>query len=37
MQKIWYTTWEVMYACVKNNAPESVVLSLVERFVNRSL
>lgn len=35
MQKIWYTTWEVMYACVKNNAPESVVLSLVERFVNR--
>ncbi len=36
MQKIWFTTWEVMYACVKNDAPESVVLSLVERFVNRT-
>lgn len=36
MQKIWYTMWEVMYACVKNDAPESVVLSLVERFVNRT-
>lgn len=35
MQKIWYTMWEVMFACVKNDAPESVVLSLVERFVNR--
>ena len=28
--------WEVMYACVKNDAPEPVVLSLVERFVNRT-
>lgn len=36
MQKIWYTMWEVMFACVKNDAPESVVLSLVERFVNRT-
>lgn len=36
MQKIWYAMWEVMYACVKNEAPETVVLSLVERFVNRS-
>lgn len=36
MQKIWYTMWEVMYACVKNDAPETAVLSLVERFVNRS-
>lgn len=36
MQKIWYTMWEVMFACVKNEAPEPVVLSLVERFVNRS-
>ena len=36
MQKIWFATWEVMYACVKNDAPESVVLSLVERFVNRT-
>ena len=36
MQKIWYTTWEVMYACAKNDAPESVVLSLVERFINRT-
>lgn len=36
MQKIWYAMWEVMYACVKNNAPESVILSLVERFVNRT-
>lgn len=35
MQKIWYTIWEVMYACVKNDAPASAVLSLVERFVNR--
>ncbi len=36
MQKIWYAMWEVMYACVKNDAPESVVLSLVERFVKRT-
>ena len=36
MQKIWYAMWEVMYACVKNEAPETVVLSLAERFVNRT-
>ncbi len=36
MQKIWYAMWEVMYACVKNEASETVVLSLVERFVNRT-
>lgn len=36
MQKIWYAMWEVMYACVKNDAPSTVVLSLVERFVNRT-
>lgn len=36
MNKIWFAMWEVMYACVKNEAPESVVLSLVERFVNRT-
>ena len=36
MQKIWYAMWEVIYACVKNEAPETVVLSLVERFVNRT-
>ena len=36
MQKIWFAMWEVMYACVKNDAPNEVVLSLVERFVNRT-
>ena len=36
MQKIWFAMWEVMYACVKNDAPQEVVLSLVERFVNRT-
>ncbi len=36
MQKIWFTMWEVMYACVKNDAPNEVILSLVERFVNRT-
>ena len=36
MNKIWYAMWEVMFACVKNDASESVVLSLVERFVNRT-
>ncbi|MBQ8458958.1 hypothetical protein IJ541_02520 [bacterium] len=36
MNKIWYAMWEVMFACVKNDAPETVVLSLVERFVNRT-
>lgn len=36
MQKIWYTMWEVMYACVKNDAPHEVTLPLVERFVNRT-
>lgn len=36
MQKIWYTTWEVMYACIQNNAPQDVLLNLVERYVNRT-
>lgn len=36
MQKIWYTMWEVMFACIKNEAPQAVVLTLVERFVNRT-
>jgi ABC-type glycerol-3-phosphate transport system permease component len=36
MNKIWYVMWEVMYACVKNDAPEATVLSLVEKFVNRT-
>lgn len=36
MQQIWYTIWEVMYACIKNEAPEHVVLSLIDRFVNRA-
>ena len=36
MQKIWYTMWEVMYACIQNQAPEGVVLSVVERYVNRT-
>ena len=36
MQKIWYTIWEVMYACIQNNAPDSVVLSVIERYVNRT-
>lgn len=36
MQKIWYTMWEVMYACAQNNAPDSVVLSVVERYVTRT-
>lgn len=36
MQKIWYTMWEVMYACVQNDAPHEVTLPLVERFVNRT-
>lgn len=36
MQKIWYVMWEVMYACVKNEASHEVVLTLVERFVNRT-
>lgn len=36
MQKIWYTIWEVMYACIQNQAPDAVVLSVVERYVNRT-
>lgn len=36
MQKIWYTMWEVMYACIQNQAPDGVVLSVVERYVNRT-
>ena len=36
MQKIWYTIWEVMYACIQNNAPDNVVLNIVERYVNRT-
>jgi len=36
MQKIWYTMWEVMYACVKSEADENVLLNLIERYVNRT-
>ena len=36
MQKIWYTIWEVMYACIQNEAPENVVLDIVKRYVNRT-
>lgn len=36
MQKIWYTMWEVMYACVQNNANDTVILSIVERYVTRT-
>lgn len=36
MQKIWYTMWEVMYACVQNNAPDNVILSIVEKYVGRT-
>jgi len=36
MQKIWYTIWEVMYACIQNEAPESIVLDIVKRYVNRT-
>ena len=36
MQKIWYTMWEVMYACVKNDAPPSSTLVIIERYVNRA-
>lgn len=36
MQKIWYTIWEVMYACIQNQAPDAVLLSVIERYVNRT-
>lgn len=36
MQKIWYTMWEVMYACAKNDSPHATTLIMVERFVNRT-
>ena len=36
MQKIWYTMWEVMYACIQNDAPDNIVLTIVERYVNRT-
>ena len=36
MQKIWYTIWEVMYACIQNQAPLEVVLNVLERYVNRT-
>ena len=36
MQKIWYTIWEVMYACIQNEALESIVLDIVKRYVNRT-
>ena len=36
MQKIWYVMWEVMFACVKNEASKEVVLSMIERFINRT-
>ena len=36
MQKIWYTVWEVMYACIQNSAPDDVLLAIIERYVNRT-
>jgi len=36
MQKIWYTMWEVMYACAQNNATDNVVLSVIEKYVTRT-
>ena len=36
MQKIWYTVWEVMYACIQNSASDEVLLSIIERYVNKT-
>ena len=36
MQKIWATMWDVMYACLKNEAPEAITLSIIERYVTRT-
>ena len=36
MQKIWYTVWEVMYACIQNSATDEVLLSIIERYVNKT-
>lgn len=34
MQKIWATMWDVMYACVENDASQSLLLDIVEKYVN---
>jgi len=36
MQKIWYTMWEVMYACVQNGASDNVILSVIEKYVTKT-
>ncbi len=36
MQKIWATMWDVMFACVNNNATEEVLLDVVEKYVNKT-
>jgi hypothetical protein len=36
MQKIWYVIFEVMCACIKNDASESITLSILERYINRA-
>ena len=36
MQKIWTTMWDVMHACVNNNATEEVLLDVIEKYVTKT-
>ena len=36
MQKIWYTIWEVMFACIQNDTSDEVLMTVIERYVNRT-
>ena len=36
MQKIWATMWDVMFACINNNATEEVLLDVIEKYVDKA-
>ncbi len=36
MQKIWTTMWDVICACVKNDATEVVLLDVIEKYVSKT-
>ncbi|MBR1425112.1 hypothetical protein IJ579_06075 [bacterium] len=36
MQKIWATMWDVMFACVENQATDDVLLNVIEKYVTKT-
>ena len=36
MQRIWAVMWDVMYACIENEASEDVLLNVIEKYVGKT-